>query len=219
MRIDIQAPKKCVECPMFNDKFYGQCKLDGRWFGKEDSFVAETRPNWCPIKEEERDVTVDNVIKGLTECSKRNGKCQYANNPCPYVDACRSGDYRALDKDALKVIYHLQDLLEHFKGFSDFLGDELEKKREPNTEIKANLGDKWIPCAKKLPEVGEDVILYFFDTYHTHPSWPRTNIKSAWICNVDEDHPKGQWAINGRLWDNVVIDIDDGISWMPMPKE
>ena len=78
---------------------------------------------------------------------------------------------------------------------------------------------KWIPCRERLPRVGEDVILYFRDTYHTDPSWPETQFLPAWRCNVaEEDTPNGQWAIEGRLWNTVVIDIEDGIAWMPMPK-
>lgn len=70
---------------------------------------------------------------------------------------------------------------------------------------------------KELPEKGVNVILTFKDTFHTHPSWPKIQVLPAWICNVDDDNPKGQWAIEGRLG-NYVINIDDGIAWKPLPE-
>ena len=84
------------------------------------------------------------------------------------------------------------------------------------TVIQAKCDD-WIPCSKQLPEKGVNVILTFKDTFHTHPSWPKVQVLPAWICNVDEDNPRGQWAIEGRLG-NYVIDIDSGIAWKPLPE-
>lgn len=84
------------------------------------------------------------------------------------------------------------------------------------TVIQAKSND-WIPCEKELPEKGVNVILTFKDTFHTHPSWPKIQVLPAWICNVDDDNPKGQWAIEGRLG-NYVINIDDGIAWKPLPE-
>ncbi len=75
----------------------------------------------------------------------------------------------------------------------------------------------WTPCSEELPPVGADVILRFKDTLHTHPDWPKTAVKPAWICNVCEETPRGQWAIEGRLGD-FIVDIDSGIEWMPMPE-
>lgn len=82
--------------------------------------------------------------------------------------------------------------------------------------IQADYGD-WILCSERLPEVGANVILTFRDTFHTHDSWPKITVMPAWICNVDEDSPKGMWAIEGRLGD-YIIDIESGIAWMPMPE-
>ncbi len=74
----------------------------------------------------------------------------------------------------------------------------------------------WTPCSEGLPEVGANVILTFRDTFHTHPSWPKVAVMPAWICNVSEEKPRGEWAIEGRLG-NYIVDIDSGIAWMPMP--
>lgn len=82
--------------------------------------------------------------------------------------------------------------------------------------IQAEYGG-WIPCEKELPETGANVILTYKDTFHTHESWPRIAVMPAWICNVDEENPKGMWAIEGRLG-NYCIDIESGIAWMPMPE-
>ena len=80
------------------------------------------------------------------------------------------------------------------------------------------MNTKWISCNKRLPDCGEDVILYFHDSFHKHPSWPKMDVKPAWRCNVDEeDSPDGAWAIEGRLG-NYVVDLKDGIAWMPLPE-
>ena len=111
--------------------------------------------------------------------------------------------------------------LEFEKAFNGHLCSAVAQKRKVFEVLDKSSADfgKWIPCRERLPRVGEDVILYFRDTYHTDPSWPETQFLPAWRCNVaEEDTPNGQWAIEGRLWNTVVIDIEDGIAWMPMPK-
>ena len=79
---------------------------------------------------------------------------------------------------------------------------------------------KWIPCSKRLPKRGDDVILYFKDTYHTEKGWEPYIVMPAWRCNVgEEDTPNGAWAIEGRLggfgW---VQPLETGIAWMKLPK-
>lgn len=122
-------------------------------------------------------------------------------------------------KDAIELIKDTRKQLEFEKDFNGFLCEALVEKRkvyDEELQSKDQFGE-WILCSEKLPEMGEDIILYFKDTYHTHLSWPETNIKSAWRCNINEITPNGQWAINGRLWRDTVLDIEDGIAWMPMP--
>ena len=128
-------------------------------------------------------------------------------------------------KDAVELIKSIEKQLEFEKGFNGNLCEAIAEKRkikelEQFSKIqKQDVFGKWIMCSERLPEIGENVILYFLDTYHTHPSWPRRTVSSAWRCNVDkETTPNGQWAITGRLWNDTVIDIEDGIAWMPMPN-
>ncbi len=87
----------------------------------------------------------------------------------------------------------------------------------PEITVVQSKHDTWVPCDMELPPVGADVILTYRDTFHTHESWPKVSVMPAWICNIDDDNPKGQWAIEGRLG-NYVLPIEDGIAWMPMPE-
>lgn len=77
---------------------------------------------------------------------------------------------------------------------------------------------QWIPCSERLPEAGENIILTFKDTFHTHPTMAnKIRVMPAWRCNVcEEETPDGAWAIEGRLG-KFAVDITDGIAWMPLP--
>ena len=79
---------------------------------------------------------------------------------------------------------------------------------------------EWIPCSERLPKIGQDVILFFHDSIHTHPSWEKTPVMPAWICNVGEEaSPNGEWAIEGRFGGNMWVEpLDSGIAWMPLPN-
>ncbi len=96
--------------------------------------------------------------------------------------------------------------------------DAIREASPPELVILQAEREGWTPCSEGLPKAGADVILTFRDTFHTHPSWPKVAVMPAWICNVSEEKPLGEWAIEGRLG-NYVVDIDSGIAWMPMPKE
>lgn len=75
----------------------------------------------------------------------------------------------------------------------------------------------WIPCSERLPEFCVDVILYFHDTYHKHPSWPKYDVKPAWRHYGAECNSDGGWVIEGRLG-GYGIELEDGIAWMPLPE-
>lgn len=137
---------------------------------------------------------------------------------------------KLIDADLLReIIYRMKekylkkitdgDMMKYFKTEFEIYREVLDYMRACScptyTVIQADSGN-WIPCKDKLPDVGVNVILTFRDTFHTHPSWPKVQVMPAWICNVDEDNPKGEWAIEGRLG-NYVVDIDSGIAWQPLP--
>lgn len=104
---------------------------------------------------------------------------------------------------------------------------ELEEKREvarvspPDGQDASGQYGQWILCDDRLPEAGQDVILLFRDTFHTHSDWPKVVVSTAWLCNVDEERtPKGEWALTGRLYSiwPKVISIKNGIAWMALPE-
>lgn len=78
---------------------------------------------------------------------------------------------------------------------------------------------KWIRVSDHLPEPGENVILYFRDSRHKDPSWPRLVVMPAWLANIGEkESPDGAFAIEGRLGDSYsVVSLEDAIAWMPLP--
>lgn len=50
--IDGPMPKRCAECPCFDDTMYGRCRVKDVWLGAEDgAWFTEQRPSWCPLKE------------------------------------------------------------------------------------------------------------------------------------------------------------------------
>ena len=48
IRIDVQMPEGCKECPCYEKSLYGKCNLKKEWLSIEDN---EKRPGWCPLKE------------------------------------------------------------------------------------------------------------------------------------------------------------------------
>jgi hypothetical protein len=104
---------------------------------------------------------------------------------------------------------------------------KLEEQREvarvspPDGQDASGQYGQWILCDDRLPEAGQDVILLFHDTFHTHPDWPKVVVSTAWRCNVDKERtPKGEWALTGRLYSICpkVISIKNGIAWMALPE-
>ena len=86
------------------------------------------------------------------------------------------------------------EMLELERQFNECLAGELQKKRAPMVTVDPVFpdGSGWISCRKKLPAPGQDVILFFHDTFHTHPSWPDPAVQPAWRANVGEpESPDG----------------------------
>ena len=46
IQIDMEMPKSCYECPLFEDDV---CYLDGKY--AISVMQAETKPSWCPLEE------------------------------------------------------------------------------------------------------------------------------------------------------------------------
>lgn len=109
----------------------------------------------------------------------------------------------------------IEYFIKEFEIYSNVLSALRECTSPTYTVIQAQ-SDEWVECSKELPPKGVNVELTFRDTFHTHPSWEKIQVLPAWICNVDEEHPEGEWAIEGRLG-HYVIDIEDGIAWKPLP--
>lgn len=52
VRIPVDMPKKCAECPCYDDTMYGKCRVKEIWFGAEDgAWFDDRRPSWCPLEE------------------------------------------------------------------------------------------------------------------------------------------------------------------------
>lgn len=47
--MNISMPESCSRCPLCRD--YRYCRAKDIWFGKEDEWIFDTRPNWCPLVE------------------------------------------------------------------------------------------------------------------------------------------------------------------------
>lgn len=57
IRIDVKMPVRCAECPCFDDNVYGHCRVLDRWLDARDgAWFAESRPEWCPLKMDIREI-------------------------------------------------------------------------------------------------------------------------------------------------------------------
>lgn len=53
--IDREMPNRCADCPCFDDNVYGHCRVLDRWLDARDgAWFAESRPEWCPLKEHDK---------------------------------------------------------------------------------------------------------------------------------------------------------------------
>ena len=71
IQIDIPMPKRCAECPCFDDTVYGKCNVKDIWLGAEDgAWFSERRPSWCPLIENDggqdgSDRTIPAQVQGM----------------------------------------------------------------------------------------------------------------------------------------------------------
>ena len=127
---------------------------------------------------------------------------------------------RQLKEKYLKKDTSTKERLEYFETEFEMYKEVLDRLQActcPTYTVIETESSGWILCSERLPEKGVNVILTFRDTFHTHPSWPKVQVMVAWICNCGDEHPDGEWAIEGRLG-NYVVNLEDGIAWQPLPK-
>ena len=54
IQIDMQMPKNCIDCPACNEYLMCAIPCNGRGWGENDvKDFSQSRPEWCPMKEEE----------------------------------------------------------------------------------------------------------------------------------------------------------------------
>ena len=54
IQIDMQMPKNCLECPACNEYLLCAIPVNGRkWGENEVRDFSQSRPEWCPMKEQE----------------------------------------------------------------------------------------------------------------------------------------------------------------------
>ena len=54
IQIDMQMPKNCIDCPICNDYMECAIPINGRrWAENDVTEFSKSRPEWCPMKEQE----------------------------------------------------------------------------------------------------------------------------------------------------------------------
>ena len=54
IQIDMQMPKNCIDCPACNEYLMCAIPCNGRGWGENDvKDFSQSRPEWCPMKEQE----------------------------------------------------------------------------------------------------------------------------------------------------------------------
>ena len=73
IQIEMEMPKNCMDCPACNEYLMCAIPCDGRGWGENDvKDFSQSRPEWCPMKEQEAIMIKTVMING----SGRNGRCQ-----------------------------------------------------------------------------------------------------------------------------------------------
>jgi hypothetical protein len=54
IQIDMPMPENCLDCPACNEYLMCAIPVNGRGFGENDVHdYSQSRPEWCPLKEQE----------------------------------------------------------------------------------------------------------------------------------------------------------------------
>lgn len=84
IQIDMQMPENCRMCPVCSEYDICLIPVDGKGFGEQNvSEFTEGRPEWCPMKEQEKLVDVDalreklGLAKDCAKCKQNTRACQY----------------------------------------------------------------------------------------------------------------------------------------------
>ena len=84
IQIDMPMPKNCIDCPACNEYLMCAIPCNGRGWGENDvKDFSQSRPEWCPMKEQEKLVDVDalreklGLAKDCAKCKQNTRACQY----------------------------------------------------------------------------------------------------------------------------------------------
>ena len=98
IQIDIPMPKNCLDCPACNEYLMCAIPCNGRGWGENDvKDFSQSRPEWCPMKEQEKLVDVDalreklGLAKDCAKCKQNTRACQYDSH-FSLMDFCERFD-------------------------------------------------------------------------------------------------------------------------------
>lgn len=84
IQIDMPMPNNCLDCPACNEYLTCAIPVNGRKWGENDvREFSQNRPEWCPMKEQEKLINVDELREKLgfsdncENCKQNSRHCQY----------------------------------------------------------------------------------------------------------------------------------------------
>ena len=98
IQIDMPMPNNCLDCPACNEYLMCAIPVNGRKWGENDvREFGQGRPEWCPMKEQEKFVDVDalreklGLAKDCAKCKQNTRACQYDSH-FSLMDFCERFD-------------------------------------------------------------------------------------------------------------------------------
>lgn len=98
IQIDMPMPKNCLDCPACNEYLMCAIPCNGRGWGENDvKDFSQSRPEWCPMKEQEKLVDIDTLreklglAKDCANCKQNTRACQYDSH-FSLMDFCERFD-------------------------------------------------------------------------------------------------------------------------------
>lgn len=87
--IDMPMPTNCLECPACNEYLSCAIPVNGRKWGENDvREYGQSRPEWCPMKEQE-------AVVRCKDCAKHNkAKCPLSDE---YWETTKDDDWFCAD--------------------------------------------------------------------------------------------------------------------------